>query len=358
MSVRVRHALERWAYSEYRASTRDLACFRVLLAGFIALRLPQGREIATLPKAFFDPPLSLAALGDDFAGAGTFLALNLISAGALLMLLLGYRTVLASFATSASLLLLQSATVATGKIDHTILLLSCPAILATSGWGGLWSIDALAGRGDPHPDRVRGRWPLAWLALTVTLAMSTAGLAKLYSGWLRLDVSAAYGQAVANAWLSDRHTLLGDLLLQPSLAGAWEPLDWATVVIELFAPVVIVRAAWLRAWCMAACVFHLGIGLTMDIWFSTNVVVYSAFLPWRRVAPPARPLPGRAIAAMALACALMMLAASAASPTEGPLLRLRESLSRLVVLSALPLAVYARSRRRRSPAGTAAVRVA
>ena len=187
--------------------------------------------------------------------------------------------------------------------------------------------------------------------------MSTAGLAKLYSGWLRLDVSSAYGHGVANAWLSDRHTLVGDLLLQPSLAGAWELLDWATVVVELLAPLVIVRAAWLRAWCVAACMFHLGIGFTMDIWFSTNVMVYAAFLPWHRLAPPACALRGRTFAAMALGFALVMLAASAPG-SDSPWLRVRESLGRLVVLGALPLTVYARSRRRRPPTGATAVRIA
>ena len=356
--MKLTRRLERWAFCAYRASARDLAGFRILLAAYLMVRsFPQGQYIGSLPAAFFDPPLSVAALSSGFLGDSGLIALHLIAAASLLLLLLGYRTPWASVASTLSLIVLQSFVAAAGKIDHTILVAVCPAIMATSGWGALWSLDAYEKPLSRDVDRARGRWQLAWLALTITLAMATAGFAKLYSGWLSPRTAASYGHAVANAWLSDRHTWLGGLLLRPGLARAWELLDWQTVAFELLAPLTIVRARWLRAWCIAACSFHLGVGLTMDIWFAPNVLAYAAFFPWGSVLPPASRTTPRTLAPLAVFAVLLLLAEALSWRHEEAWLRVRESVSRGVVLGALPLTVYLLARRRRAAAGAAAVRV-
>lgn len=358
---RLRRALERWAFTAYRASAHELAALRMLIAAYLIVRsFPLGLGVSRLPAAFFDPPLGLPALFTGFVGEGTLLVVHAATAASLIALLLGARTALASYASTACLVLLQALVAAAGKVDHTILVVLCPAMMARSGWGAVWSRDALR-LGSPlrHAARRRGRWQLAWLALATTLAMASAGLAKLYTGWLDPGIAASYGHAVANSWLSDRHTLAGALLLRPALAPAWELLDWATVLFELLAPLAVVRPRWMRAWCVAACGFHLGVGLTMDIWFAANVVVYAAFLPWRRLLPPPSPSDPRRLGALGAAAIVVVVALTALGfRDESISAAVRESVGRAIVLSALPVVLCARVRGRRSATGAAAVRVA
>jgi hypothetical protein len=64
---------------------------------------------------------------------------------------------------------------------------------------------------------------------------------------------------------------------------AWKCQDYITVLFELaFLPAILSPLVFRGALCVAA-IFHLVVWLTFGIFFSHNVVVYSAFVRWGRV---------------------------------------------------------------------------
>jgi hypothetical protein len=348
MTAALRH-VDHWLFAEYRASAHDLAVARIALASYLLLvHLPHGQWIADLPQAFYNPPLSVAMLTDDFASEAVVAVLNVAAFAATLSLLLGYRTRVASVATTLALIGLNSVVFATGKIDHNILLVVAAAIMAGSGWGYAWSVDAALGRvRHLEPDRPQLRWQLAWLALIIAIAIATAGLMKADTGWLHLTVSSSYGHALANAMLNARQTWLGGLLLRVPSSPIWEFTDWATIAIEVAGLFAVWRARWFRVWYAMLAAFHLAVALQMDILFASNLAAYAVFVPWAAVVAPMRRRL-RAIARMRRAMVggvvlmLTVRAAIAWTADTSPLVSwLSQSIKWTIVLGAVPLALWA-----------------
>lgn len=279
--MRVVARFDRWMLTEFRASAVDLAVARVIVAGFLLSELPRARWISRLPDVFFDPPLSVAAVWSRFPSPSAVTAANLAAVVALTMLLLGWRTRPASIASTVLLVVVNSFAYATGKIDHNILIVVAPMVMASSGWGDTWSLDALQGRVlHVDPDMQSGRWSLAWLSMIIALAMSTAAVVKAASGWLDLATSSSFGHAVTNAVVSSRDTWLGSLSIRHLPEMAWEFADWTTVLLESAGLVAMWRRRWFMWWCAGLALFHLLVALQMNIWFATNLMAYAIFVPW------------------------------------------------------------------------------
>ncbi len=274
---------DRWVFTEHRASTRDLAVARIIVAAYLLLQiLPQGSWVADLPDVFFNPPLGLAALWQAFPPQALMVVLNVASVVVVCGLLVGYRTEVSSVATTVMLIVLLSFVHATGKIDHSILLAITPAIMATSGWGRALSVDARRPGIDAEDTAVpRPRWQLAWLAVAIATAIATAGVVKLATGWLDPAASSSFGHAFRVTAASSRSAwLLGEYLLTVPDSWIWEAFDWGTVAIELAGLLAIWRRTWFRAWLVSLALFHVGVALQMDIWFANNLVAYAMFVPW------------------------------------------------------------------------------
>jgi hypothetical protein len=287
-------------------------------------------------------------LADDFASTPVLTVLNVTAGAAALCLLLGYRTRLASTATTLILITLNSLVFATGKIDHGILPVLAPAVMAWSSCGDAWSLDAALGRvRHLEPERAQRRWPLAWLALIVAIAMATAGLVKLHSGWLDPAESSSYGHALANAMLNERQTRLGGMMLRMQPNVIWELTDWATIIVETAGLLAVWRACWFRAWCVALAVLHLGVALQMDIWFSSNIASYAVFVPWAAVVTPVRrrmTAINRVVPALtAVVVGLLTVRATLVwvSDTTPLITAMTRSIQRAMVLGAAPVAVWA-----------------
>jgi len=345
----LRH-VDHWLFAEYRTSAHDLAIARIAIAGYLLLvHLPRGRWMADLPQAFYNPPLSLAVLTDDFPPEAMVAALNIATFTTAVLLLLGYRTHVASVTTTLALIALNSMVFATGKIDHNILVVLAPAVMAASGWGDAWSVDAALGRvRHLEPGRPQPRWPLAWLALIIAIAIATAGLIKADTGWLSLSASSSYGHAMANTMLRARQTWLGSLLLEMPSNPIWEFTDWATVTLELAGLVAVWRARWFRAWCVMLAAFHLAVALQMDLLFEHNLTVYALFVPWAAVIAPIRrrlPAIGRESAAIVVSVVLLLLMARAAMAWAADAASfvswLSQAIRNAIVFGAVPLAVWA-----------------
>ena len=125
-----------WIFHGYRATTLDLAIYRVIYSAYLLVtHLPVAPWLRDVPKAFFRPPLSLAALFTAFPPAWLFSVLNILLAFVVCLLLVGLHTRFASIATSVIFIVLNSwAYSVGGKIDHDILFVISPLVLAFSGW--------------------------------------------------------------------------------------------------------------------------------------------------------------------------------------------------------------------------------
>lgn len=333
--------LDRWMFATWTASPAQLGVFRIGYSLFTLLAVvPIAPWLGDMPRAFFNPPVGLAALFTGFPSAAVMYLLNGAAVLLLGLLLMGWRTAPVSVATTAVLLVLKSWEYATGKIDHDILLVIAPLVFAGSGWGDALSVDASRARA-PAPERQRPCWQLALFAFIIALAMSTSGLLKLAFGWLDPSVQATYRHLVMNNVGLGRSTWLSEILLRVETAWLWKPADWATVLLEVaFLPALLHPRAF-RTILALATLFHLGVWLLFDIVFAPNVVAYTVFATgatglgaWLARHPPFRawslPAPAAAVAGgVALATGAV---AAAAGQTLAELLHV--PLSRMVVAAA------------------------
>lgn len=275
--------IDRWLLDEFRSNRSDLAVFRILISLFLLLSyVPTGMWITDAPFAFFSPPAGFAALFTDWPGGQYLQALNVGFMISTALLLVGWKTPLASIGVTVFLGLLNSWDYASGKINHDILLVVTPLVMTFSGWGDAISIDSKR-RSDADDLGEFGSASLAILALIIGFAMFTSGWAKLTTGWLTLETQATLGHCVSNAVLVGRTPLFIEFATRFFPPMVWEVGDWCVTILELaFLPAVCSRR-FFRYVVALACVFHVGVWLLFDIAFSFNVVVYSAFADWGSV---------------------------------------------------------------------------
>lgn len=262
--------IDRWLTS-YHATPRDLAAYRIVFA-IVGLTMFWGRSLwtAELPREFWAPPAGLPRWFGGPVSYEIILGLNIALTITLLMLFIGVLAEAASFAVGLLMMFLAAIHYSYGKIDHDILTVLTPITLALSGWGSKWSVDGLRQR--PF---VR-TWCLNLLAIVVGLGMLTAAIAKFR--WIECD------SQFVRLWVIHYRDSVGwgGVLTDPLLAlpsGFWEPLDWLTLVVEGGMLLAIANQRLFQFACVVACMFHLGIALTLDIPFWCNVLAYAAFFP-------------------------------------------------------------------------------
>lgn len=269
--------LDRLMIGSYKASDLDLAVLRVVTACIVLVSFaPKWNYLPDAPSFLFSPPPGTPSLLPsppprlliDFA--------NLAVIASATALLLGVFIRASSIVTTLSLLLLNSIGYALGKINHDILIVLLPLFMAYSGWGRCLSVQSAVG-GDPRLPRHRAT--LGMFALVIALSMTYAGLAKLGSGWLELDSQSSLAHLATNHYANGRVTLLGGIAIERFPIWVHELADWATVIFELsFLPALFAPALF-RATLIVALFFHLGVLLTYDIAFISNIAAYAAFAP-------------------------------------------------------------------------------
>jgi hypothetical protein len=264
----------------YGQTPEALGLYRVLYAlGSLALWRPVPSEaLSSIPDAFFFPPAGPIQLLSGFPSAAVLTALEAGALSALVALLLGYRTHVAGIAFGVLSILQCGLRYSTGKIDHELLIVLVPVVLAWSGWGDRFSVDEWR-HGRPHRRRRPSARPIAVLALLVGATFAASGAAKTLTGWLDPRGSAVWGWAVTyqdygwpvndvNRWLVPRYV--------PAL---WEAMDVATVLFELGFLVAALSGRWFRPYLVLALGFHIGILLVFGIDFSRLLLLYLAFAP-------------------------------------------------------------------------------
>jgi hypothetical protein len=282
-------SLDRWIFESYPARPADLAAYRILLALFLLFtRVPVAPWLAATPRAFFQPPLSLAAMFTEFPSESRLTLLNVVLALFICLLLIGWYTRIASVAVSVLLIVMNSWAYSLGKINHDILLTLSPLVLAFSGWGNAWSLDAVNALCKKAVDIPEGSWCLTLLALLIGICMFTAGWAKASTGWLDPTVHATYGHLVYNVHATGRETWAAGVFLGWTGSDSgwlWKMADWSAVLLELGFVLAVFHRQVFYFFLACAAVFHFAIWLLFDIGFGANLVCYAAFIPYAAVIP-------------------------------------------------------------------------
>lgn len=260
----------------------DLAIYRIIYVIAVLAIAPDLEWLAGYPEWMYRAPLGPLQLISAFPSETTLIALELLRTLALVLLAVGLWTRWASIAVGLILFITFGLNYSLGKVDHTILLVLIPVVLAFSNWGDRLSVDAIRSA-SRHP-QTTPQWPLRFLALLIGLSFSEAALVKLGTGWLDLSSQAVRGH-FRETFISIRpDTWLSSWAFEFSFAPAWELLDWMTVALEFS---LLLTVPWWRAFRITlafATIFHLGVLLIMNIPFSQNLIAYGAFVAWGLIA--------------------------------------------------------------------------
>ena len=285
-------------------TVEDVARYRIIYGVLVLITLPGFGYIADLPDAQFDPPPGPIMVFDSIPPPlfleGLELAIAILSA----MVVLGFRTRLASVLLPLAMMTGQGLGYSFGKIDHPIIMVLAPLALAFSGWGGAMSVDAATRSRSGRPAIQVAQWPIRLFGFMIGCAFVTAGWAKLRGGWLDLDTQAVRAHFVHGYVIHDRNDLLAPKFLAvEEFRVLWEAVDWFTVALEVGLVFAVLSWRLLRIAVAFAALFHLGVFLMMNIQFSANVIGYGAFYRWNAIAPtkPGTTLPLSRTTASALA---------------------------------------------------------
>lgn len=279
--------LEHQIFRSWSVSADGLGLFRLFYASVglvVVFPFTQSLWVLDYPRSAFNPPPGLMALVagvvyDDRA----VVILHVVVALSLALLAIGWRTRVVSVVLSVCWLLVMGVGYSFGKIDHFVVIALLPLLLGWY-WGGAWSLDARAGRLAPPPPA----WIIAFAAWTLSVLFLTAAGAKLVKGWLDPSTAAAHGFIYDQLFSYSRD----GLLVRPAAEMPWnlalEALDWGTVILEGAFVFLVLSPARFRWGLALATTFHVGVLVTMQIAFVTNIVLYALFAPLDRLARRAR----------------------------------------------------------------------
>ena len=273
--------LDAWIHGFLPVSAEGLALTRMLYASFFLLvGIPTFSWVSANPPGFFDPPpLSLAAWFSGFPDAWALRALDVCVCVLFLFVLTGFKTRASSVLLTLALVVGNSFRFSFGKIDHTILAVVMPAVMAFAGWGACHSIDA---RNRTGPGAVQA-WPVALMAVLVAFGFLSAGLPKLVA-WADFDLTTQGVRSwVVQSWAMGRRHFFVPYLMRIANPYFWEVLDLAAVAFEVGFVFSLVDRRAFRAFLFVGVLFHFVNVLLLNISFALYMPVYALFLPWEEV---------------------------------------------------------------------------
>ncbi|HLT34702.1 MAG TPA: HTTM domain-containing protein [Enhygromyxa sp.] len=267
-----------------------LAAVRVLIATFALAWLIGGASLSLsclwFPSARFEP-VGVVSLLDAPLAPALGVAIWLLTVLAGVATLLGWRHRMIAPVFAVGLLWVTSYRNSWGMIFHSEnLLVMHTLILALVPASDAWSLD---GARDPQL-RARGRerharygWGLRLMATITVLTYLLAGIAKLRAAglaWLGGDVLLGHvaWDNLRKIELGDLHSPLGAAL--SAYPAVFVPLAWASLMLELGAPIALFGAWQARIWAAGMWAFHVGVLLIMAIAFQyplTGIAFASLF---------------------------------------------------------------------------------
>jgi uncharacterized membrane protein YphA (DoxX/SURF4 family) len=279
---------ERWLFESYRTDPASLGLYRIVFATLLLADLPLHLWIPRFPDSFFDPPIGMTLFFAGFPRAWFFYVLDAGLVVALSCLLFGLRTRLASLNVALLLFVGNAWSYSFGKINHDILYVLVPLVMAFSSWGDRYSLDARLGR---RSNELASAWPVCLLLVLTAAAMGYAGIVKATSGWLDPSTSAVRGHMTAHNFMGASAPAFGTWLLRFDVPALWEAADAATIGLEAGFLLAMFSRRLMRLWCALAAIFHALVFFAFNISpFLCNLLVYAVLIDWSFVL--ARLVPG------------------------------------------------------------------
>lgn len=286
MNTLVRN-IDRYWFGEIPAAR--LGVVRILVGAFTLIymipRLPMLRSVASSPAEFF-APVGVAALLGSPLPSSAYYAMVLSTLALAVAFMLGWRHRFTGPLFSLLLLFVLCYRNSWSMIYHSDNALVLHAlVLGFSNSADALSIDALAAR----KSATHSGWPLRLICVVTASIYFLAGLAKVTGplGWSWIAGEAMRGQMAVDGL---RKELLGDgaarltflLYDQVWLFGA---VGLGTLILELGAPLALLRETTSRFWALGVWLMHWGILLIMGIKFeySLSGIIFAAFVPWEKV---------------------------------------------------------------------------
>lgn len=324
-----------------------MALYRIFTALYILLVLMPSTEMYTflgaLPDDFYHPPPGPMVLLDGFPPTLIFYILHLFLILGLLGMLVGYKTIFSSILVGVALLVIKGFFYSIGKINHDLLIVMVPLIMAFSGWGSRYSIDAWQKPVESRKRNIHG-WPIILQMLVVSVMMFTAGFTKLIGGWLDPQSQAVYGHLFRQYFVKGRQDLLASQFLMLDSRFFWESLDYLTIILEVGFIVAILHRTSTRIFVSLAVVFHFSVMLMLNIAFVVNLLAYAAVLDWSWIHQKLRsrfPLPYGPVLGLVGGFALLFLAITAAQYLQFPAVTSDLDIAHVyLMVTALPVALY------------------
>lgn len=272
-------AFDRWLFTP--APAQRLAALRVLVGGyavvFLLARWPSFWSAPGLPERQFEPVGPLWWMDSPFdprLARGALVAVVLL--GVLFVAGVGWRAVGPLFA--LGFFVVAAYRLSWGHVIHSehlpaLHLLVVGFAPAADVWRLEWPRNRTRRQHAPAP-HARYGWPIRLMVIILIVTYLLAGWMKLRNGgWDWVD-----GRVLRNQIAYDnlRKELLGS---QHSPIGGWlvrygwvfPPMAWATMLVELGAPLALLGGRVRTAWAIGAWGFHVGIVVLMAISFPYQV---------------------------------------------------------------------------------------
>jgi vitamin K-dependent gamma-carboxylase-like protein len=291
--VRLTRRIAGWWFAP--APAERLAALRIAIGGFaviwVTARLPELVAVARLPASELAPIGVVRVLRAPLP-PGAVVAIAVAAVACLVAFTAGWRYRVTAPLAALGLLWTLSYRHAWGMVFHTDNLLVLHVIaLACAPAADAWAV----GRGADRPAPAAGHgWAIKLLAALTCATYLLAGIAKLrLSGPAWIDGAQLRNQIAIDGL---RKALLGATVaplarLFVAHPGGLVGFAALTLGIELGAPLALLGGRIARLWVCAAWAFHLGVVLTMNVWFPYPLAGL-AFLPLldaeRLVARPVR----------------------------------------------------------------------
>jgi hypothetical protein len=288
-------AIDRWLFAP--APPQRLAALRILVGGyavvFLLARWPSFWTAPGLPARQFEPVGPLWWLDsplDPRLARGALVAVVVL--GVLFVAGVGWRVVGPLFA--LGFFVVAAYRVSWGHVIHSehlpaLHLLVVGFAPAADAWRIDWPRAPRRQATQPPAAHARYGWPIRVMVVVLIVTYVLAGWMKLRNGggdWVDgrvLRNQIAYDN-LRKELLGSAHSPIGGWLVR--YEWVFTPLAWATVVIELGAPLALLGGRVRTVWAIGAWAFHVGIVVLMAISFPyqvTGIAYLCLFAPERGV---------------------------------------------------------------------------
>ena len=270
--------MDRWLFHSFEdVSEKGLSAFRILFCSYLLIvGIKQfASAIASQNSLLYEPKRSLATFF-DLPSHPFFVGLDYLFLILIILVFVGFKTRWTSLLLGLCFLVGNSFIYSFGKISHGWLLITLlPFVFSFSNWGAHFSMDSQMSKKKTKEER----WPLAIFAGLICIAMFSAGLEKLYHGWLFFDTEKAR-YIFYRGWLYERSGILTEWVLSIQSDFFWAVADYLVVIFEVGFLYAIWKANRFRVWITFALLFHLSIYLFMGFSFTFNLICYLVFINW------------------------------------------------------------------------------